>query len=136
MRNLMFAVSILLVVPVLQAQQTETKESQPQPAPQIMPRETAENSKANDDLPASIRPGHPLDPAYVDVLTGKKEREIEASRSAVIYYGGYADFYATTGWRGARYDFPLLPLTRIRNPFLFSIIQPRGFGRGGFRGRR
>jgi len=87
-------------------------------------------------LPASIRPGHPLDPADVDVLTGKKDRELEEARSAVFYYGGYADIFATNGWRGARYDFPLLPLPRIRNPFLFSIIQPGGFGRGGLRGRR
>jgi hypothetical protein len=136
MKNLIFAAVILLAVPALRAQQTEAQESQPQPAPQVMPQAAAENSKTNDTLPASIRPGHPLDPADVDVLTGKKDRELEESRSAVFYYGGYADFYTINGRRGATYDFPLLPLTRIRNLFLFSIIQPRGFGRGSFRGRR
>jgi hypothetical protein len=136
MRNLIIVATILLVVPATRAQRAETRESQPQTGPQVMAQEITENSKASDALPASIRPGHPLDPADVDVLTGKKDRELEESHSAAFYYGGYADFNSTNEWRGARYDFPMLPLTRIRNPFLFSTIPPRGFGRGGLRSRR
>lgn len=141
MRTLILATAVFLFVPALRAQQEETKESQPQPAAQTVPQETSDNSNAQNALPAAIRPGHPLDPADVDVLTGKKDREIEAARRANVQviagsYGAYGDFYATNGWRGAMFGSPLLPLTRISNPFLFSIIQPRGFGRGGFRGRR
>ncbi len=136
MRNPIFVAGVLLMLPALRAQQAKTQENEPQAEPQASSQEAAENSKASDALPASIRPGHPLDPADVDVLTGKKDREIEESDSAAFYDGGYADFYSTNAWRGKRYDFPLLPLTRIRNPFLFSIARAPGFSRGGFHGRR
>lgn len=132
MRDLIFAVTILFVVPTLRAQQTETKENQPQ----TLPQEATENSNAKDTLPEAIRPGHPLDPADVDVLTGKKDREMEADRTAVFYYGAYADSYAMDGRRGAAFNLPFFPLTRISNPVLFSVLPTRGIGRGGFRGRR
>ena len=137
MKTLIFTIIVFLMAPALRAQQDETKETPAQTAPQI----TTETSNSQDSLPAAIRPGHPLDPADVDILTGKRDREIEASESAQVpivagAYGDYGNLYAMNGRRGAFLDFPFLPLTRIRNPFFFSIMQPRGFGRGGFRGGR
>lgn len=136
MRTLVLMVAILLLVPTLRAQQVETKENSPQAAPQ----ETTENSIMQNSLPEAIRPGHPLDPADVDILTGKRNREIEASRRGVPLvvgsYGAYASTYSINGRRAAVLDYSLLPLTRISNLFFFFNLPPRGFGRRGFRGAR
>jgi len=146
MKKLVFAIALFSIVPALRAQQAETSGNPPQPAPQAAPQAApqppaAQNPNAQDNLPASIRPGHPLDPADVDILTGKRDREIEAAqRAAAPYsvgmYGTYGDPYAMQGRFGRGFDIPMLPLTRISNPFFFSTMQPRGFGRGGFRGGR
>lgn len=148
MKPLVFAVVLFLVVPALHAQQSETRsatEDQPQAASQAPPdsQSAVEHQNAQSDLPASIRPGHPLDPADVDVLTGKRDREMEATRQTVVSstagayaYGYYGDAYLRSGRRGFGWDLPELPLARIANPFFFGRFSPRGFGRGGFhRGR-
>jgi hypothetical protein len=132
MRTLIITAAVLLMVPMLRAQQAEADKA----TPQVTQQEATENPQAQSTVPDAIKPGHPLDPADVDILTGKRDREIEASRSAAFYYGAYGDFYAMNGRRGTGFDLPFLPLTRIGNPFLLSILPPRGFGRGGFRGRR
>jgi hypothetical protein len=145
MRIFILAVAVFLLVPTCHAQQTEThtetesetKTNPPQPGTQ----ESTENSGVQSAAPEAIRPGHTLDPADVDILTGKRDREIEASRrppaSLVLgTYGGYGDAYAIYGRRGAILNLPLLPLTQIANPYFFFDVSPRGFGRGGFRGRR
>jgi hypothetical protein len=135
MRTLIFTVAALLMVPTLRAQQDQPKEN----PPQAVSQETTANSKVQNSLPEAIRPGHPLDPADVDILTGKRDREIEASRSIVPYavsaYGAYSGTYALNGRRGAMLDLPFLPLRRISNPFFFSILPPGGFARGFGRGR-
>jgi hypothetical protein len=135
MRTLIFTVAVMFMVPALRAQQDEPKQNQPQAVSQ----EASENSNAQNSLPEAIRPGHPLDPADVDILTGKRDREIEASRSIVPYalsgYGAYSGAYALNGRRGAMLDLPFLPLRRISNPFFFSVIAPGGFGRGFGGGR-
>ncbi|MGA7793594.1 MAG: hypothetical protein WCA19_11195 [Candidatus Acidiferrales bacterium] len=145
MKKLVFAIALLLVVPALRAQQAETSGSPPQTAtqaaPEAAPPPAAQVPNPQDNLPASIRPGHPLDPADVDILTGKRDREIEAAqRTAVPYsvgmYGTYGDPYAMQGRFGRGSDIPMLPLARISNPFFFSTMQPRGFGRGGFHSGR
>jgi hypothetical protein len=145
MKRLVFAIALFLVIPALRAQQADTSSNPPQAAPQTVPdaapQPAAQNPNAQDNLPASLRPGHPLDPADVDILTGKRDREIAAAqRAAVPYsvgmYGTYGDTYAMQGRFGRAFDIPMLPLTRIGNPFFFSMMQPRGFGRGGFRGGR
>ena len=141
MNRLVFALALLSIVPALHAQQAESTDNPPQATPQAAQQPTAQNADAKDNLPASIRPGHPLDPADVDILTGKRDREIEAARMAsmpiyVGMYGNYGDPYMMQGRFGRGIDIPMLPLTRISNPFFFSTIQPRGFGRGGFRGGR
>src|SRR4029077_20045649 len=146
MHKLVFPIALFLIVPALRAQQAETSGNPPQAAPQAAPetvpqQPAAQNPTAQDNLPASIRPGHPLDPADVDILTGKRDREIEAAqRAAVPYsagmYGTYGDPYAMQGRFGRAFDIPILPLTRISNPFFFFLMQPRGFGRGVFRGAR
>ena len=140
MNKLVFGIALFLIVPALRAQQAETSASATQAAPQTAP-DVAPQPAAQDNLPASIRPGHPLDPADVDILTGKRDREIQAAqRAAVPYsvgmYGTYGDPYAMQGRFGRGFDIPMLPLARISNPFFFSTLQPRGFGRGGFRGGR
>jgi hypothetical protein len=137
MKPLVLTIAGLLLIPTLRAQQAETKENPPLAAPQP----AAQNPNAQDNLPAAIRPGHPLDPADVDILTGKRDREIEAARMAALpisvgMYGNYGGLYAMEGRFGRVSDIPILPLTRISNPFFFSTMQPRGFGRGGFRAGR
>lgn len=141
MRIFILAVAVFLVVPTLHAQLAETQTEPKVNAALTGTQESTENSGVQNAAPEAIRPGHSLDPADVDILTGKRDREIEASRrppvSVVIgVYGGYGDTYAVNGRRGGILDLPLLPLTRITNPYFFFDIPPRGYGRGGFRGRR
>ena len=141
MDKLVFAIALLSFVPTLHAQQAETSGNPPPTETQPAPQPAAQNPKAQNSLPAAIQLGHPLDLADVDVLTGKRDREIEAARMSaypisVGMYGNYGDSYAMQGRFGRTFDIPMLPLTRIGNPFFFSILQPRGFGRGGFRGGR
>ena len=145
MNKLVFAIALFSIVPTLRAQQAETSGNPPQAAPQTTPeaapQPARQNPSAQQNLPASIRPGHPLDPADVDILTGKRDREIEATQKAAVpisvgMYGTYGDPYLMQGRFGRAFDIPMLPLTQISNPFFFSRIQPRGFGRGGIRGGR
>jgi hypothetical protein len=141
MKKLVFAIALLLIVPAVGAQQADTSGNPPQTetqaAPQAARQPAAQNPLAQYNLPSSIRPGHPLDPADVDILTGKRDREIEAARMAALpisvgMYGSYGDLYAMQGRFGRVFDIPMLPLARISNPFFFSTLQPRRFGRGGF----
>ena len=137
MNRLVFAIVVFSIVPAMRAQQADTSGNPPQTETQAAPQPAAQNPNAQDNLPAAIRPGHPLDPADVDILTGRRDREIEAARIAALpisvgMYGSYGDPYAMKGRFGRAFDIPLLPLTRISNPFFFSTMQPRGFGRGGF----
>jgi hypothetical protein len=137
-----------MIVPSLRAQQADSSGNPPQaaaqPAQEATAQPAAQNPNSQDNLPASIRPGHPLDPADVDILTGKRDREIAAAQRAAVLnsvgmygmYGTYGDPYAMQGRFGRGFDMPILPLARISNPFFFSTMQPRGFGRGGFRGGR
>jgi hypothetical protein len=145
MNRLVFAIVVFSIVPAMRAQQADTSGNPPQTetqaAPLAAPQAATQNPNAQDNLPATIRPGHPLDPADVDILTGKRDREIEAARMAALpisvgMYGNYGDFYAMQGRFGRAFDMPILPLTRISNPFFFSTLQLRGFGRGGFFGGR
>jgi hypothetical protein len=120
MNKLLFAIALLSIIPAMRAQQSETNGTSPEAAPQP----AAQNPNAQDNLPAAIRPGHPLDPADVDILTGKRDRELEASRMAALpisvgMYGNYGDLYAMQGRFGRTFDNPMLPLTRISNPFFF-----------------
>lgn len=135
MRTFIFVAAIVLMAPALRAQQDEAKDTSAQGAPQP----AAEPSSQQNVLPAAIRPGHPLDPADVKVLTGEKDRELEASRRAISpsvgMYGAYAGAYGLNRWRGGMADVSLLPLRRIDNPFFFFRMQPGGFGRGFGRSR-
>ena len=138
MQMTVLAVALLSILPALHAQQSATSAEQ-QP--------TAQTPNAQTDLPADIRPGHPLDPADVEVLTGKRDREMEAARRAAVpalagaygEYGNYGDYFWMNGRLGGTWDMPMLPLARISNPFFFGFSRGgfgRGFGRGGFRGPR
>jgi hypothetical protein len=134
MNKLVFASAFLFLVPTLCAQQPEPKSDSSHTAPKVEPQPTPQNSNAQTNLPASLRPGHPLDPADVAILTGKRERETEAARSSVM-------ISSEPGAYGSVFEVGLLPLTQISNPYLFSRWRARGFGRvgfghDGFRGRR
>jgi hypothetical protein len=135
--KLVFDSAFLFLIPTLWAQQAEPKVDSFQTAPQADPQQAPQNSDAQSNLPASLRPGHPLDPADVDILTGRRDREIQASQAAAgapvtVGMSGFGDI----GEYGRAFDVGLLPLTQISNPFFFSRWQLLGFGRGGFgRGR-
>ena len=142
MNKLVFAIAFFLIVPALRAQQAETKDEQSKPETQAAPQNYTGNQGDQNSLPAAIRPGHPLDPADVEILTGKRDREIEAARRASVpvmagsygEYGTYGDYYWMNGTLGEAWDIPMLPLARITSPFFFSRVFPRRFGRGRFRG--
>ena len=148
MRRLVFALALMLAVPALRAQQPETSGSPapaaPQPAPETAQQPAAQNPSAQDQLPANLRPGHPLDPADVDVLTGKRDRELAAQRRIAVpamaspygEYGYYGDYFWMNGRLGGTWDIPMLPLTRIADSFFFSSTSRRGFRGGRFGGRR
>jgi hypothetical protein len=135
MKTLVLAIAVFLIVPTLRAQQAEADKT----IPQVTPQEAAETSNVPTSLPEAIKPGHPLDPADVDILTGKRDREIEASRRAnsVVMggYGAYAGAYGANARRSGVVDLPLLPLRRISRPFFFFNMAPGSFGSRGF-GRR
>ena len=84
MKTMVLAFAIFLMVPALRAQQADAEKSSPQTTPQ----ESIGNSSGQNVLPDAIKPGHPLDPADVDILTGKRDREIEASRRGVPVFAG------------------------------------------------
>ncbi len=135
MNKLIFASALLFLAPSICAQQAEPKAGSSQTAPQADPQPAPQNSNAQSNLPASLRPGHPLDPADVDILTGKRDREIQTSQAAA---GAYVTvgMSGDIGEHGRAFDVGLLPLTQVSNPFFFSRFGARGFGRGGFgRGR-
>jgi hypothetical protein len=149
MKKLVFAIALFSFVPAMLAQQADTSGTPPmaapqtatQAAPQAAQQPPAQNPDAQDNSPAATRPGHPLNPADVDILTGKRDREIAAAQRAALpvsigICGNYGDFYAMRGRFGRGSDIPLLPLPRISSPFFFSTMQPRGFGSGGLRGGR
>lgn len=141
MHKMAFVTALFLIAPVLCAQQNRATDDPPQAETQAGPQATSETPTAQESLPAAIRPGHPLDPADVDILTGKRDRENEASRRAGVTilvdgYGAYGGLYATDRRLGAAENIPLLPLAPITRSFFFPGLSPRGFGRGRFRGGR
>ena len=144
MTKLLLVVALCSLVPAAHAQQATmgeppTSASRPETDPASQP--VAQEPAAENQIPPELRPGHALDPADVDILSGKRDREIEAARqtAAVVAYGEYGyygDYYWMNGRLGTAWDIPVLPLSRITNPYFFSRISRRGFGRGGFRGGR
>src|ERR1700680_4922536 len=114
MKTLMLAAALFLVVPVLKEQQTEPEEKT---TPQTTQQETTVNSNVQTSSSEAIKPGHPLDPADVDILTGKRDREIAASRRAnTVVMGGYGAYngaYAANARRSGMLDLSLLPLRRV-----------------------
>jgi hypothetical protein len=128
MKALMLAVAVFLIVSTLRAQQAEPEKN----VPGAEQQETTGNSSGQNGLSDAIKPGHPLDPADVDVLTGKRDREIEAARRGnSVVMGGYGAYNGTLGMvarRSGALDLPLLPLRRIGRPFFFSNMAPGGFG--------
>jgi len=134
MKILMLVLSALLFVPALRAQQLEDDKGPSQPV-QLGP---SASPNQQHELSDSIKPGHPLDPADVDILTGKRDREIaESERNAAVVVGGYGGYSSgpfTNTRRESRFgELPFLPLRRFGGPFFFSSIVPRNFGGRSFR---
>ena len=138
MKSFILVVTIsFMLIPSLQAQEKQAEEKGVSRTTQ---QEVPVSPSTQGTLPEAVRPGHPLDPADVDILTGKRDREIEASRRAAVPmlvgdYGAYGDLYAMNGRRGTTLNVPLLPLRRIGSPFFFFNMAPGSFGTRGFRRR-
>ncbi len=137
--KVILAIAVFLIAFSLRAQQIQSNSAPVPKTPQAEAQPPNSNGAAS--LPTDIRPGHPLDQADVDVLTGKRDREIEASRRAAANamvgayaeYGNYGDYFWMNGRLGDTWDMPMLPLTQVSNPFFFGFGR-RGFGGGGFGG--
>jgi len=83
MTKLLLVVGLCSLIPGANAQQATmgeppTSTSRPETGPASQP--AAQEPAAENQIPPELRPGHALDPADVDILTGKRDREIEAAR--------------------------------------------------------
>lgn len=135
MNKLVLALALLLIVPALSAQQEPPQEIPARTSAPVAAQTPAPQSSMTD----AIKPGHALDPADVDVLTGKRDREIVAAQTHSVSllmggYGNYGGYRGMSGRLGRGRNVPLLPFTRFANPFFFNLHG--GFGRGGFHGIR
>ncbi len=148
MKSLKLALALFLAIPALHAQQAaptgNAAQAAPQPAPDTTAQPTSPNPSAQDQLPPELRPGHPLNPEDVDVLTGKRDRQLAAAQRANApvlaspygEFGYYGDYFWMNGRLGDTWDIPMLPLPRINNPFFFGSGSRRGWGGRGLGGRR
>ena len=142
---LWFIPSLILLLCAQQAAPSgNAAQAASQPAPDTATQPTGQSSSAQDQLPPELRPGHPLNPEDVDVLTGKRDRQIAAAQRANApvlaspygEFGYYGDYFWMNGRLGETWDIPMLPLPRISNPFFFGSGSLRGWGGRGFGGRR
>ena len=152
MKRMAFAIALCWfipsLVPELGAQQTapagNASQATPQPAPDTASQPANPNPSTQDQLPPELRPGHPLNPEDVDVLTGKRDRQIAAAQRANApvlaspygEFGYYGDYFWMNGRLGETWDIPTLPLPRINNSFFFGSGSMRGWRGGRFGGRR
>jgi hypothetical protein len=137
-------VAVFLAVPTMHAQQGDADQKS---APAAATQSTgASDRQASNNQPREsqdIKPGHPLDPADVEILTGKRDREIEASRrnNSILMdnYGDYASPYGRNGFEFNQRRIGILdmdlPFRRIGDSFFFFNGTPGGFGSRGFGGR-
>jgi hypothetical protein len=144
MKIFVLSVAVLLAVPAMPAQQSNADQKS---ASGAATRSTgASDGQASNDQPREnqdMKPGHPLNPADVDILTGKRDREIEASRrNTSVLLDGYADYASPYGLNGFELNQRRirildldLPFRRIGDPFFFFNGAPVGFCSRGFGGR-
>jgi hypothetical protein len=137
-------VAVFLAVPSMHAQQGDAdQKSAPAAATQSA---GASDRQASNNPPREsqdIKPGHPLDPADVDILTGKRDREIAASRrNTIILTDDYSDYASPYGRDAFEFNQRRigilgmdLPFRSVGNPFFFFNGSPGGFGSRGFGGR-
>lgn len=111
--------AVLLVATATLAQQTPTPQ---QDQPVASPADTAS---------AAPQPGHPLDPADVDILTGKNKPEGRRGYAQPYYSVSPYGYSGSSGYRGMNRSFGLL---NRRTPFGFfgSGSGLVFFGRGLF----
>jgi len=81
---LILAVPALLALPSLLAQQAPPPPNKPEEPRTAQEKPQAQEQQARSQAQAAPKLGHPLDPADVDILTGKTKS------SAAPSYGGYA----------------------------------------------
>jgi len=144
MKIFMLSVAVFLVVPATHARQSNADQKSA-PAAETQSPGTSDRQASNNQPRENqdIKPGHPLDPADVDILTGKRDREIEMSRrNTSILMNGYADYASPYGLNGFEFNQSRmgilgldLPFRRIGDPFFFFNGAPGGFGSRGFGGR-
>jgi len=108
---------LLSFSPGLCAQQPQQPREAEATAPAAAAQSTDSGERNAEPLgtPASIptaapKPGHPLDPHDVDVLTGKADREARASRGTVyVSPGGYGYGQSAVGGMGVMRTRPFSP---------------------------
>jgi hypothetical protein len=124
---------ILLIASLMVAFLLHAQEAAREPA--AIPPEAAQtqdaqtpptNVPARAEQPASVRPGHPLDPHDVDVLTGKIDGEAQAQR-----YGRAQVYWGDSGYNGLMSYGRSVRGGGMFRPFLFGA-QPFFFHSGFF----
>src|SRR5579859_7307908 len=86
------------LIPLLCAKQAapagNAAQAASQPPPDTATQPTGQGPSAQDQLPPELRPGHALNPEDVDVLTGKRDRQIAAAQraNAPVLASPYGEF--------------------------------------------
>jgi len=127
-----FLLALLLATPVVRAQQEPSKPAPPaaQPA-NSTGKEQPATAAPTPEPAAAPKPGHPLDPHDVDVLTGKADHDARAPGvTPYIDVGGYGQGLSPrNGWNRQGNQ---------ASPFIFGAVNGKPFfffGNGFFGGR-
>ncbi len=128
MRRTTVVTGVLLVILALAATPLLPAQEKPQPPPRT---EEQSNAASPQQAKAAPKLGHPLDPADVDVLTGKNKQSARANRPVEVLPYGYAGYGGYLGygrfasrWGGSRVGGSAQPLFA---PIAFGRIGNRSF---------
>lgn len=149
---LLLTLALPALVLAQQAQQTQqgqqNQQSQAAPKPEQKPPEDAQKSPPapaktwKSPYPPAPKPGHALDPADVDTLTGKNKTQPYSGSYGVLVdpYGGYGSnrsIFTTPGEPGSRFTTPgqygygpgtyMSPLAIGRRNSHINVLLRRGF---------
>ena len=134
MKRAAFLTVLLFAAASVSAQQPPPQE-QPKPAPEAQASNGQTGASTQAAQPAAApKLGHPLDRHDVDVLTGKADRDAQATRATpYVSFGGcgYSEFGGCTAGMG-RFS-PFVFGSVHGRPFFFNS---RFFPMSGFRGPR
>lgn len=129
---------LLLVTSLLYAQEPANEPGGPDPnaARELEGQTPPSDVPAASDQSQSVRPGHPLDPHDVDVLTGKLDREAQAQRygRGQVYLGDTSSYGFMRYGYGGRNTQTFRPFLFGAQPFFFhsGFFFPRPRSRGFF----